>query len=125
MREIKFRAWDKEENRFWYFDLQSVLERQLSYMGSWDRKIAIGEKSQYVGLKDKHDKEIYEGDVIIVRGYSYEEPEFDYVGEVKYMNCGFCIKADEEYINLDDFEGSYTTTYEVAGNIYENPELVN
>ena len=28
MREIKFRAWDKTEERFWYFDLNEVLKRQ-------------------------------------------------------------------------------------------------
>ena len=27
MREIKFRAWDKTEERFWYFDLNEVLKR--------------------------------------------------------------------------------------------------
>ena len=54
-KDIKFRAWDAEENKFWYFTLQEILER-MSYRGSWDDKILRCEKTQYIGLNDKMEK---------------------------------------------------------------------
>lgn len=124
MREIKFRAWDKDENRFWYFTLQDILNRRMSYRGSWDDKILKSIKQQYIELKDKNGKEIYEGDILVISGYSYEEPEFECCGEVKYVNCGYCIDDEGEFVNISDFRGSYTTIFKVVGNVYENPELL-
>lgn len=124
MREIKFRAWDKDENRFWYFALQDILNRKMSYRGSWDDKILKSIKQQYIELKDKNGKEIYEGDILVISGYSYEEPEFECCGEVKYVNCGYCIEDEGEFVNISDFRGSYTTIFKVVGNVYENPELL-
>lgn len=124
MREIKFRAWDKDENRFWYFALQDILNRRMSYRGSWDDKILKSIKQQYIELKDKNGKEIYEGDILVISGYSYEEPEFECCGEVKYVNCGYCIEDEGEFVNISDFRGSYTTIFKVVGNVYENPELL-
>lgn len=124
MREIKFRAWDKDENRFWYFTLQDILNRRMSYRGSWDDKILKSIKQQYIELKDKNGKEIYEGDILVISGYSYEEPEFECCGEVKYVNCGYCIEDEGEFVNISDFRGSYTTIFKVVGNVYENPELL-
>jgi uncharacterized phage protein (TIGR01671 family) len=127
MKEIKFRAWDEKEKRFWYFDLQKTLERHLSYTGDWDFKIARGEKTQYIGLKDKNGKEIYEGDILSIDGYSYMEPEFSYIGEVKYANQCYCIDDKFDFCELTpifDIYGSYTTIYEVIGNIYEDADMI-
>ena len=131
MREIKFRAWDAEENKFWYFTLQEILERRMSYRGSWDDKILRCEKTQYIGLNDKNGKEIYEKDIVVFDCYSYEEPENTYTGEIIYSNGNSCFSLsgyDEwskvEYVPLCEIGGSYTTIIEVIGNIHENPELL-
>lgn len=118
MREIKFRAWDKEEKRFWYFTLEDVLKRNMNYKGSWDEKILKGEKQQYTNLKDKNGKEIYEGDILKI--------ELD-VGTINLY-----VKYDKgEYRLVDEgkWEDSlygymYFYDVEVVGNIYENKDLL-
>lgn len=75
---------------------------------------------QYVGLKDKNGKEIYEGD-IVKPSSKYYENKFT----VAFLQC--------EYALLDSKEGymkmSYVLEYNgdtltVIGNQYENPELL-
>ena len=118
MREIKFRAWDEEEKTFWYFTLEDILKRNMSYKGSWDEKILRGEKQQYTNLKDKNGKEIYEGDILKVK--------FD----VETIN--LYVKYDKgEYrlIKYGEWEdGLYDCMWfhevEVVGNIYENEDLI-
>lgn len=116
MREIKFRAWDKVEKRFWYFTLQEILERRMSYRGSWDEKVLIGEKTQYTGLKDKDGREIYEGD-IVRENYDGESED----GVVIFCDGSFNVrfKPEEELLIGCDSEET-----EIIGNIYENPELM-
>lgn len=59
MRKIKFRMWDLNTKKFkecidhFTFDIKISLE-----------SIEEGLVSQYTGLKDKNDKEIYEGDIV-------------------------------------------------------------
>lgn len=119
MREYKFRAWDKEENRFWYFKLQETLERQMSYKGSWDEKILRGKKQQYTGLEDKNGKEIYEGDIVKHEAWAGSASlRDDIIGPVVFKNGCFAIKTKygDKYL--------YTGFNEVIGNIYENPKLL-
>jgi len=78
MREIKFRAWDKERKTMLSPDDLCHLEGNVSK--------ALKESSphlelmQFTGLKDKNNREIYEGDIVKLDNsqflYDDNAPEF-------------------------------------------------
>lgn len=118
MREIKFRAWDEEEKKFWYFTLEDVLKRNMSYKGSWDKKILKGEKQQYTNLRDKNGKEIYEGDILKVK---FDDVPINLY--VKYdMGEYLLVKEGEWEDSL--YACMWFHKVEVIGNIYENKDLL-
>jgi uncharacterized phage protein (TIGR01671 family) len=112
MREIKFRAWDNQNqkmiNNAYYirgFHILSHIEGDFILM-------------QYTGLKDKNGKEIYEGDICKTYGHDdgflidqviFEDGSFLFTNPLKLS------------VELRGFKKDYI---EVIGNIHENPELI-
>ena len=70
---------------------------------------------QYTGLKDKNNKEIYEGDI-----FHIGSKKILYV--VEWIDCGLKGRQIKNisWIGLDYWKDDI----EVIGNIYENPELM-
>ena len=109
MREVKFRAWNKAKNRMEY-DVYKEYDNLM----------------QYTGLKDKNDKEIYEGDILSteIKDKTIENKIIASGNTVvEYKDCKFGVVWGwhKDFIGLDGF---CNATFEVIGNIYKNPELV-
>ncbi len=82
---------------------------------------------QFTGLTDKNGKKIWENDIISINAYSYDEPEDDYFGVVKYCEKDACwvLKNNERFDEIIcECFGSYTTQMINHGNIFDNPELL-
>lgn len=124
MREIKFRAWDKERKRWTNYSIADDLPRFYDkHTGCWktDRE---GERfilCQYTGLKNYNGKEIYEGDIVKSEGF------FGWIGLAKYLdnNQSFVFEAiDKNYRGSRLSLGRTEQYVKILGNIYENPELL-
>ena len=114
MREIKFRVWNKDDSLFVDNDMFT-----LSDMKYDDPHIF----QQYIGLKDKNFKDIYEGDIIPL-GHSKSVVAYN---ELDFGVPCFCLKVvneEELYEPFSHKDDSPSLWYEVIGNIYENPELL-
>jgi len=122
MREILFRAWDKDNEQMIYpmpigeLTVGDILNRRSILM-------------QYTGLKDKNGSDIYESDIIkdtltgaiILICFGFNK----YVGYTgwygKYLNIdrnGFCA------IN-NDSDSETNSMIELCGNIHEDPEFLS
>ena len=121
----KFRAWDKCRDRMSvvdrvYIDTKGV--RLYDEFGEYWRDFNKIELMQSTGLKDKNGKEIFEGDVVTngwkrqVVTFGTQEVEEDF-GSIRIYR-GFNLYLGGGYPN------AIMSEFEVVGNIYENPELL-
>ena len=113
MREIKFRAWLKNECVMCEV---SNIHFGINCVEVYDPDIELDfseiDLMQYTGLKDTSNKEIYENDVVKTTSDSKhrgQSPVFIDNGIIQPF--GF----------LECYDG---TKFEVIGNIHENPELL-
>lgn len=116
----KFRCWFKDTGT------------QAAHMVEWHelREFkALGDLLQYsgenksfhlmqsTGLKDKNGVEIFEGDIV----RWYDVVTWDY--SVTFKDGVFCI-SDDPSSNFYHLKEDINGKFEVIGNIYENPELL-
>lgn len=119
MRELKFRVWSEEDKEY-RTDLNvfrlhdgKIICTSPAYSLEGDRFDA----EQYTGLKDRHGKEIYEGDIVVNTYYDDGE-----MYKVLWVDDSVAFGME----SLDDMElyKLPLESLEVIGNIHENPELL-
>lgn len=127
-REIKFRGKSIYDEEWMYGYLVKIEKDRYAVIPPLN-DIEIGKSigmyevcletvGQFTGLFDKNGKEIFEGDILLmgedegVRIYNkvgIKDGCFGYIGERTRELLPFC---------------HYNVTEEIAGNIYDNPELI-
>lgn len=125
MREIKFRAWDRKFKKWTSYSIDDGL---LMFYDDHAECWEIGREGerfilcQYTGLKNINGEEIYEGD--IVKAVSFSK----WIGVAKYSdeNQAFIFDdLDKKYRGKSTvFMNQFDDGFEILGNIYENPELL-
>lgn len=140
-REIKFRGINTETGEWVYgtyldgFIINGVAEATEEYICIEDWRLVREETvGQYTGLKDKHGKPIYEGDILTCEYYPFQdEGELNYNAEVFWSEVDsqfcvelHCVNPKKSGISNGICEGltERGTEFEIIGNIWDNPELL-
>lgn len=134
MREIKFRAWDTKRKKMW--SAEEMGRDELTINPDGRGFVNVNDTStklssylpyfiplQYIGKKDKHGNEVYEGHVC--RFYpDPEEPQFFH--GLAYID-NDCVGGSWKIISCDNEGGKlrldsssfWNDDFEIVGSIYE------
>ena len=115
MTPLRFRAWDKKQSKmidlykFTPLALDSELKQDGVFIPFADNLIIM----QSVGLKDKNEKEIFEGDIIRRKTFKKDGSPNGHVYST--------VVWDQERAAFKYNAGVHC---EIIGSLYENPDLL-
>ena len=139
-RQIKFRAWDKDEKRMlevYRIGFDGPIDGAQVYCYLDDRG-AKGSKEcfydgdgltleQFTGLKDRNGKDIYEGDILAWHSNIYRKQ--DWIGLVKYRGAGFVVQESSRSFSTPDWLETAcnkdANIIEVVGNVHTDGDLID
>lgn len=130
MREIKFRAWNKENEKMNdVFGLRFVgdvgyfvyLDDGQDAAIEYDQEEVI--IMQYTGLKDKKGEEICEGDIVHIK-WEENDPNSEFYLVVEWNEGSYYANESRGSFLDEPIDKQYASDLLVIGNIYENPELL-
>ena len=128
----RFRAWHKTWKEMGkvtcihFDDKQSVIsmfcEEEQASSALLDDEVIL---MQSTGLKDKNGQEIFEGDVIAIEVDDTETPINARVSQNSKIGVlMFHVFEDNEDVPMVELLEDNSVAFEIIGNIYENPELL-
>ncbi len=117
----RYRAWLKEDKEI--IDVEEIhfYNGEFDFIGdaiTWMCKSNDCVLMQSTGLRDKGGKEIFEGDIVKMAKNVYSEPTYYEV--VRYRGGAYRLESKRYVCEL----WLRHTDCEIAGNIWENPELL-
>ncbi|MFP7481405.1 MULTISPECIES: YopX family protein [Lactobacillaceae] len=130
---IKFRAWDKVQNKMLLPDNIEFINGQAYWAeastdgnggysndGKVDGIGALFELEQFADLKDVSGKDIYEGD-IVKSNYKYAQPN---ISQIIMEDGNSYITGEDLATGNEMLVSDHIGEIEVIGNVHENPELL-
>ncbi|OMD66024.1 hypothetical protein BSK62_13230 [Paenibacillus odorifer] len=135
-REIKYRTWvlrdsDNDEEVVPYMEDMNGVESYFNPFEEYRKGNIV--LMQYTGLKDKNGREIYEGDILTSPEYPYQDDgKYNYHGVIEWIEEEASFYMTKRLANSEKRGMSNGISqpiesieeFEVIGNIYENPELI-
>lgn len=111
MRALKFRVWDNDQNKFYYFDLTSI--PLIVNLGA--------PVTQFIGLQDQNSNDIYEGDILHTQTLRNGKK---LLYEVIYSHHFFTLVNVENRRSQSHNISNYMWLRgDIIGNIFQNPEM--
>lgn len=115
----KFRAWFKQGSKMVNVATIDFLEKEVKSHANVMYSFDEIELMQSTGLVDENGKEVFEGDIVVVEEYHNSSN----YGRVFYSKKKACYRV--EFKNLvNNFDLADVAVKFVAGNVYENLELL-
>lgn len=131
MREIKAKKKDNGEWVEGYYVycrkrhyILPVVNKAIGFDEREDEWVEINSETicQYTGLTDKNSKKIWENDILKAHLDESYPQDITYA-KIIWSECRFCINENHSS-NIETLEKWDAEYFEVCGNIFDNPELL-